>query len=198
MNYKKKRKSVNISQYTMAKHLGIDKKTYADMENNNLELSGEYLDKFMDVINNAREINFNRDVKLVEIRNWVTSGQALKDMENYGYTQTELAKKLGVVHSYVNHLVRDKSDVSDDFREEVYDFLHNPFNKNVREEKATTNEKIVEETPKETKIISEPIKIVGEVNEDKEEKIKRLEKENARLELDNLFLKESIKRLFKI
>ena len=83
MNFKKKRLAAGISKYTMMKELGVDKNKYDKIESGKLQLSGNLLDKFMEVIKNSREINFNRQVKLEKINQWIQSGEIKKSIEDY-------------------------------------------------------------------------------------------------------------------
>ena len=76
MNYRQKRIASGISLYTMAKELGIGKNKYKEVEKNNLSLTGELLDKFMATIDKAKELNFNRLVKMKKVDEWLASGQA--------------------------------------------------------------------------------------------------------------------------
>lgn len=159
MDYKVKRTSAKISVYTMAKELGVDEKTYRKLEKGIINLDGEQLQKFMDVINNAKEINFNRKMKMQEVNEWLTSGKAREDMEKMGYTQPTLAQELGCHNSYVNHTLKDEKSASDDFKEKMYDFLQNPFNKidTIKKEVSTRGNK--------------PKKVVGKTECFKEEAV---------------------------
>ena len=59
MNYKQKRNSKRLDTYTVSKLLGIDEKTYIEVERGYRNLEGNLIDKFMDIMDNAKEIRFN-------------------------------------------------------------------------------------------------------------------------------------------
>lgn len=214
MNYRQKRIASGISLYTMAKELGIGKNKYKEVENNNLSLTGELLDKFMATLDKAKELNFNRLVKMKKVEEWFTSGQARQDMEQMGYTQPTLAQALGAHNTYVNKALIGKERVSEDFKEEMYDYLHNPLNKNlVVENKGRKKEKEMLRRKKEKKnnvivsdvLVSEPttttIIVDAEVEKigiDKDAKIKELEQIVTNQEEEIKYLKETINRIFKI
>ena len=217
MNYRQKRIASGISLYTMAKELGIDKNKYKEVESNNLSLTGDLLDKFMATLDRGKELNFNRLVKMKSVNEWLLSGQARKDMERMGYDQKSLAKALNCHYTYVCHaLVR--ADASDDFKEELYDFLHNSLNKNLivenkegkketkmlRRKKEKKNKVIVSDV-----LVSEPttttifVDAAAEkgfkvVDVDKDARIKELELIVANREEEIKYLKETINRIFKI
>ena len=215
MNYKVKRTRAKISVYTMAKELGVDEKTYAKFEKGEMHLQNEYLEKFLDVIHRAKEININRSIKMQKVDEWIKSGQARKDLKAMGYNQTQLAKAIGCHCTGINHTLKNPKDGSNDLKEKMYDFLQNPFNKKIEEEIETYNTKIIDEveeagiisiTPvEETKLIeiendncSTPTEEAVEISIDKDALIEQLKQENKKLELEIKFLKITLKRLFKI
>ena len=209
MNYRQKRIASGISLYTMAKELGIGKNKYKEVEKNNLSLTGELLDKFMATIDKAKELNFNRLVKTKKVDEWFTSGQARKDMEQMGYTQPTLAQALGTHNTYVNKALVGKERVSEDFKEEMYDYLHNPLNKNlVVENKGRKKEKEMLRRKKEKEnndqittnayISMADIATEKTFGVDKDARIKELEDLVAKQDEEIKYLKETINRIFKI
>lgn len=78
--------------------------------------------------------------------------QAMKDM---GYNQKQLAIKLNTAQTTVSKVALGKDNVSDDLKEMAYDFLNNPFNKNI--EVTDKKKEIKENTIKEETPISELI-----------------------------------------
>lgn len=67
MNYRGRRNKANIKFYTMAKELGIDEKTYKEIEDGKRNLEGQMLDKFMNILKRNKEINFNDAIKVNKI-----------------------------------------------------------------------------------------------------------------------------------
>lgn len=134
MNYRNKRTKAGISLYTMAKELGIEEKKYREVENKKKPLEGELVDRFSEIISKAKQINFDRKVRLVNINLWYKTGTARKTLEEYNYTQGELAKELGISTANASDVFCNKS-ASDDIKEKIYDFLHNPMNKKLVKEK---------------------------------------------------------------
>lgn len=142
MNYKKKRIKSGLSIYTIAKELGIDENRYKKLEQGKVHLEYEKLEKFLDVIRRSKEILFNRKVRLTEIDEWIRNGNAEKDMKAMGYNQKELSNALGYTDSYVNGVFRNFKKASDDFKEKMYDFLKDPFNKKIIDKEIKDKEEI--------------------------------------------------------
>lgn len=136
MNYKSKRVRKKISIYTMAKELGISKEKYKEVEEGYRTLEGNLMDKFYEVLDNAKNINFNRIQKLNDINNWIESGQIITNMNKMGYNEQTLASKLKVTKQSIHNII-NKKKVSDDLKEEVYDFLNNNMNKIIKKETNT-------------------------------------------------------------
>lgn len=134
MNYKKKRNKAGISFTTMVQYLGIPEKKYKEVEKGKRSLEGNYLDKFMEAINKGKELKMQETIKEVEIQEWIKSGQILKDMKDYGYSQGQLSKAIGIAQSTVNGIIHSNKNVSKDLKLKVYNFLHDTLNKKIVEE----------------------------------------------------------------
>ena len=93
MNYKQKRNNKRLDTYTVSKLLGIDEKTYIEVERGYRNLEGNLIDKFMDIMDNAKEIRFNNDQLEMDIDDWIESGEAKEDIKRMGYEQIEIAEK---------------------------------------------------------------------------------------------------------
>lgn len=132
MNYKKRRIKAGINFYTMVKELGIPEKKYKEVEEGKRNLEGNMLDKFMDIIRRKTEVNINTMIDIEKVNKWITSEDFKKDMKNYGYTQRTLAKELNLGQSTISHAVNGRKGVSDSFKLKLYDFLHNPLNKVIK------------------------------------------------------------------
>ena len=211
MNFKKKRLAAGISKYTMMKELGVDKNKYDKIESGKLQLSGNLLDKFMEVIKNSREINFNRQVKLEKINQWIQSGEIKTAIEDYGYNQITLGAELGIGNSLINKIVNGLAG-TDDNKEMIYDFLHNPLNKNTEPIKKVVRKPKTKKTKKVEKV--ETAEISSNITEEqlsadfqptqldietaKDSYIRDLENQQIELYKDNEFYKECLKRLFKL
>lgn len=175
--YQQRRVKAKISPYTMARELGISKEKYMEVDRGQRELEGELVDKFQDIIGRAKEIRLNRMQKMRDIYEWLDSKRALEDIKKMGYNATSLAKQLNISQPTISFLLSNKERVSDDLKEEVYDFLHNPMNKIIskpdktikkddkKEEKQEVEEKQnVSEEPKEATVdgIKDVIKTIAE------------------------------------
>lgn len=134
MNYKTKRLKARLSTYTVARELGIDWNTYKDVENGKITLEGEYLDNFLNIIKNAKMINFNRRQKLKDIKEFAEKGKLEELMAKRNYNRMTLAKTLNIEGLAIPNVLKGKHQ-SDDLNEYVYDFLENPLNAYIENEK---------------------------------------------------------------
>jgi transcriptional regulator with XRE-family HTH domain len=160
MNYKARRNNKRISFYTMCKRLGLDKQTYLEVEKGKKNLEGEYIDKFEDTIANAEGIKLERTMRIAKINEWIKSGECLERLKEMGYTQASLARTLKMHPASICKTFKGDPMISDDTKEEIYDFLNNNLNKNVGEpiRAYTRKQPINQETTK-------PIDVVKEVEE---------------------------------
>ena len=189
MNYRAKRNAKRISFYTMCKHLGLDKKKYLEVEQGKRNLEGNLVEKYQEVIDNAASINFERNIKMAKVNEWLSSGEALEQLKKMNYTQASLARALDTHPATICRVFKNKPDMSDDPKEEVYDFLNDNLNKNIEDPvkrgshassikellKTSTSDEQEEKTEDTSKeLIIEP-KIVNV--DDKDEYIKKLERQ---------------------
>ena len=144
MNYRSKRAEKGLSQYTMARELGIDYQTYLEIDRGQRPLEGKYVDKFYDVLERAKEIKLNRLEKMKEVNAWLDSEQGLSACKEYGYSGAEIARILGITQGCMSTVINPNNKfhymAGDDTKEMVYDFLHNPMNKKLKRE---NNKKII-------------------------------------------------------
>ena len=142
MNIRQRRLLRGLKAYTVAKELGIDYNTYMEVERGNRALADEYLDKFMNVMANAKEIKLNRLEKIKKMNEEFDNGTMTELAKEMGYTHSELAEKLGLVQGTIsNNLRNDPRYISEETRERIYDFLHNPINKKYKKEDLPKKEK---------------------------------------------------------
>lgn len=135
MNYKRKRQKAGITFATMVKELGIPENKYKEVEENKRNLEGNMLDKFMEVLNRAKEVQINDMQKIKEIDEWIKNGGVQEAIKKYGFTsQNELARELNVSQGRLSEMINGKDNISDNFKLKVYNFLTNPLNKKAREE----------------------------------------------------------------
>lgn len=208
MNYRKKRTQAKLSIYTMAKELGIDYKTMLEIDRGERNLDGEYITKFLKVLERATAINMSRNEKLFEVRNYFMTDEPKKDLKKLNYAQSDLPKMFDCSLNPISRTFNKKiAEVSDDFLERIYDFLHNYTNKKLEtkiETDITNIKPITEEDlqPAETDIInfeieSQPIFMPVESIEPKVEIIssvseQELEQENAELKAKISLLERQI------
>lgn len=149
MKYKYKRQKAQIKFYTMAKELGIDEKTYKEIEDGKRNLEGNMLDKFMNILKRNKEINFNDAIKANKIDKMVEDKTLMQKITDLGYTQREVAKKIGTSQATISCMITKTRPVSDETKIKLYDFITNPLNKKLESDK-TQKEAVKEEKPTET------------------------------------------------
>lgn len=178
MNYKQKRNSKRLDTYTVSKLLGIDEKTYIEVERGYRNLEGNLIDKFMDIMDNAKEIRFNNKQLEQDIDDWIESGEAKENIKRMGYEQIEIAEKLNTSPSMISKTLLHPNNVQFNTKYKLYDFVKNPLNKNIedklKEEKEKNVIKEVENTEKNV-IEKKPTEMLS-VNQ-----IETLQAENERL-----------------
>lgn len=145
MNYRGRRNKANIKFYTMAKELGIDEKTYKEIEEGKRNLEGQMLDKFMNILKRNKEVNFNDAIKVNKINKMVEDKTLMKKITDLGYTQREIAKKIGISQGTVSCIITKTRPVSEEVKVKLYDFITNPLNKKLE------SDKLQKEAVKETK-----------------------------------------------
>lgn len=149
MKYKYKRQKAQIKFYTMAKELGIDEKTYKEIEDGKRNLEGNMLDKFMNILKRNKEINFNDAIKANKIDKMVEDKTLMQKITDLGYTQREVAKKIGTSQATISCMITKTRPVSDELKIKLYDFITNPLNKKLESDKIQ-KEAVKEEKPTET------------------------------------------------
>lgn len=130
MKYKNKRVVARLGAYSVAKRLGVSLDKYKDIEEGRIPLEGEYLDKFLDIINNAKDIRTEDNITRLNIQTQAKYGELKKLMRKRGYNVHQLAKALNLSYHSINKVIEGK-DTKYDTCGLVYDFLKNPINKNL-------------------------------------------------------------------
>ena len=142
MNYRNKRNNSGLSQYTIARELGIDYQKYLEVDRGERPLEGELISKFLDIIKRAKEIKINRLEKMKLVDEWLDSGKGLETCKEYGYTGAELARILGFTQGCMSMALNPENNFhkssGKDVKEMIYDFLHNPINKKINKELGST------------------------------------------------------------
>lgn len=187
MNYRAKRNQKRLSAYTVAKKLGISRQTYIEIEKGKREFEGELLEKWYEIMDNATEVKIERDMRIFEIREFFASGEANKKLKEFNYSKQELAKKINYDNMVIYRCFNNEKQVSDDVKEEIYDFLHNKLNIKIKNDKKETkkiNKTDIEINTETTQPINEikeatnNIIIESKLNiNDKDEYIKKLERQ---------------------
>lgn len=192
MNLRGRRNKVKLSLYTMAKELGLDYKTYKNIEDNRLDLPKEKIDQFVAVCSRAKEINLNRMMKMKQINYYFESKSYKQDMDKLGYTQQkELAHKIGIDKAAVCVVFNGKG--TDDNKERIYDFLKNCLNKKIDDDK--TEEKIIAVKPVIEEVIEE-IETKTPVCDFKNDiDLTEIKLQCQKLKQENDYLKELLKRI---
>lgn len=135
MKYRYRRKKAQIKFYTMAKELGIDEKTYKEIEDGKRNLEGNMLDKFMNILKRNKEINFNDAIKANKIDKMVEDKTLMKKITVLGYTQREIAEKIGISQTTISCIITKIRPVSEEVKVKLYDFITNPLNKKLESDK---------------------------------------------------------------
>ena len=202
--YYKRRTESGLTRYTVAREMGIPLSKWKEIEEGFIPLENEWVDKFNDVINRAKEIKFNRIGKMQKVKEAIKNGSLKERMIKQGYTMVGLSKHLDIGATCCNYVIAGKPQVSEDAMEQVYDYLMNPLNKNLnptkRGRKNMKKEEVNEDTVQavanaivlQANEDNKPVeKIVNEIvdeskdngftgtkpNIDNEERIKKLERE---------------------
>lgn len=139
MNYKKKRLRSRLTPYTVSKELGIDYKKYLEVEKGNIPLEGDYVEKFNEIMLNAKMIRFNHIQKMKDVRDSLKTGELKELVAKRGYNGMTLSMALGIDGSTLSRVLNQK-DNNENILEMVYDFLQDPINRNI--EKLTKKQKI--------------------------------------------------------
>ena len=137
MNYRTRRSLKNLSRYTVAKNLGVDYNKYVEVERGKRPLEKQYVDKFQEILANASEIKLAHSLRMGQVKEAFKNGTLRNKINEYGYTYSTLAKELGLTQSAISNAFSGNPRLtSDDTMERIYDFLNEPFNKQID----TTNE----------------------------------------------------------
>lgn len=130
MNIRQRRALKGLKAYTVAYELGIDYNKYMEIERGERQLGAEYLDKFMEILENAKEIKLNRMEKIKQMNEEFENGTMINLVKEMGYTHKSLGEELGMSQSSItNNLGNNARYITEETRERIYDFLHNPINK---------------------------------------------------------------------
>ena len=155
LNYRKKRREAGISVYTMSKELGVDYDKYKEVERKKRPLEKEYLDKFLNTIENATEIRIKHIEKMAKVKEEIENGTLRQLVDDMGYSCTEVANALGITPTNISYAFQwGHANASEETRERLYDFLHNPFNKKIIEEKPVEIKRTTNSSTKHLKSIS--------------------------------------------
>lgn len=183
MNYKLKRNRAKLDTYTVSKLLGIKEKTYKEVEKGLRNLEGDKIDKFFEIIDNAKEIRLDNMQKEPIIDEWIASGKAKEDIKEMGYNEKSFAEAIDYAQPTINQILNSKRQGSFGVKCAMYDFLHDPLNKNIETKKnvkkdtENTEKKDTENTEKEVlSLVDEPVINTFYTNE-----LEQLKEENKKL-----------------
>lgn len=203
MNYRQKRNKNKLSTYQVSKLLGIDEKTYIEVEKGYRNLEGDMLQKWQDIMDNSKGIRLENMQKERDIDDMIKSGKVKKDLKELGYTQTELSKKLGISLGGLNKALKQPEKSNFDYKLRIVDFVENPLNKKIEwknkpghiepidiEHYVKTTEYLINNLDNQIKSENETDNLIDEINNFEEEKQPEndLLKENSDLrhQLDEL------------
>ena len=128
----RKRNKYNKSAYEISKETNIDEEKVEKVLNGELELPTEKVDEFVEVLETDNALE--KQIKLQEVKNWYRTANLKMLRKEFGYkSQIELAKILHIDNSTLCRLENKKEGdkyLSDALLMKIYDFYHNPLNKN--------------------------------------------------------------------
>ena len=182
MNYKTMRHKSKLDLYTMANLLGIDKNIYKEIEEGKKNLSGELIDKFCEIIDNAKVIKIENKQKERDIDGWLKSGQAIKDMYDMGYNYNTLSEFIGFSQPTINQIMNNKRNASFGIKNTMYEFLKEPLNKNIKEKKKKDDIEVLYVPPEEHKGNDKELEKLKAENEKLRKQLERYEKLIDRLD----------------
>lgn len=134
MNYRAKRNAYGLSIYTISSRLGIDYKSYLEVEKGLKNLDGDRLNKFQEILKNSHIIKLERAKKMSKVNKWFEDGLFNEYLQKLNYNQRTLAKMLGCSQPHLSNVVNGTSK-SPDLLERIYDFLTDSLNANISKEK---------------------------------------------------------------
>lgn len=137
----KKRRKARLSQYEVVKELvkyepSINVELYDEIERGHREMPSGLVDIFNKITGKKEENKLETMIKERDLDLWFENNDVVAIMTDFGYTQKEVADKLGLSVTTVWSMVTGKRGTSREAKEKVYDFLHNSLNRKTDEEKS--------------------------------------------------------------
>ena len=114
----------------VAKDLGVEVEKVQELIDGRRHIGGETMDKVLQSIDNAKE---NQTAKNLEIMDWYNNTDLKELRKEFGYGQSELAKKLNVNYSTLNSLEGKYQHLINvtPLMQTLYDFYKDDFNKKI-------------------------------------------------------------------
>lgn len=137
----KKRRKARLSQYDIVKELvkyepSLSIELYNSIEKGEREMPSGLVDIFNKLTGRKEENKLENMVKERDLDLWFQENDVVALMTDFGYTQKELADKLGLSQTTIWSMTTGRRSTSREAKEKVYDFLHNSLNRKTDEEKS--------------------------------------------------------------
>lgn len=190
MNYRKKRNKARLDVYTVASMLDIDVETYKEVESGLKSLSGDKIDKFCSIIDNAKGIRLENAQKEVKINEWLKSGKAIETMRGMNYNYNTLAERIDISQPTITQLFNGTRNASIGLKCVIYDFLNNPLNKYIPKPK--TKKK------KDKKVLEPEIEVLSLEPEEPKKEVILNDSELQNLKTENERLRKQLERYEKL
>lgn len=135
MNYMQRRNAKKLDRYTVSKEMGVSFDFYCDVEKGLKTFNGQQLEKYLQALNNAKELNLEKINILSNMRRFYeldnNMSMAKMKLKEFGISQSDLADKMGVSSLAICALLKDFTKTSYELAYRVYDYL-NGYNQELK------------------------------------------------------------------
>lgn len=130
-----KRKIKNT--FDVARDMGVDEEKIKELKEGERQVEGATMDKVLQSVNKSQ---VERDIEKLNIFEWYKNTDLKALRQEFGYKNAvALAKVLKIENSGISRAENKKYDKINKTIIKLYDFYHNDFNKNIKEEEQIDN-----------------------------------------------------------
>ena len=130
-----KRKIKNT--FDVARDMGVDEEKIKELKEGERQVEGATMDKVLQAVNKSQ---VERDIEKLNIFEWYNNTDLKALRKEFGYKNaTTLAEVLKVEKSAISRAENKKYNKTNKTIIKLYDFYHNDFNKNIKEEEQIEN-----------------------------------------------------------
>lgn len=120
------------STFDVAREMGVDENKIKELKKGERHIEGETMDKVLQSINKSK---VERDIEKLNIFEWYKNTDLKELRMEFGYKNAvALAKVLKIENSGISKAENKKYNKINKTIIKLYDFYHNDFNKNIKEE----------------------------------------------------------------